>query len=97
MPLGAGPGFCGKSLERRDVRFEKMKGDLMERTAYLLALPKPYRLLSISSCMLGRILVASGPNPGENVEKKSVSVSTLVRSLDGLNKPGTHTHHPSFK
>ena len=38
MALGAGPGSCGK-------RVEKQKSDLIERTAHLLALQQLYHLL----------------------------------------------------
>jgi len=45
---------------------------LVERTAHL-ALQQLYRLVVDIS---GWMLAASGPNPGEKVEKKSVSIST---------------------
>jgi len=48
MPLGAGPGSCGKRLGKCDISLRKdeiLKSYLIERTAHLLALQQLYRLL----------------------------------------------------
>jgi len=54
MPLGAGPGPCGKRLEKCDIGLEKMKSDLIERTVHLLALQQLYR--SVLPCELSKRL-----------------------------------------
>ena len=58
-----------------------MKSDLIERTTHLLALQQLYHSVVVISCILGWMLVASGPNPGRKGRKKKTPA--LVRSLDG--------------